>query len=311
MSGNKSAPLVSVIINCYNGDKYLNEAIDSVFTQTYTNWEIIFWDNCSTDKSAEIAKSYGEKVRYFYSYSNTSLGEARNEALKKVKGKYVCFIDCDDIWSNTKKIELQVNLLEENPEFVLCFGNMNEISENGEFFREVITNTKSGYSFPQLLKQFDISIITSMLRNQVLIESGLSFDPNIKASEEYCLFMQLACNHKIGVIDSSLASYRVSMNSLTSKSLEILGKERRYTLNKIIANDSYIVAKYPRELRIALARADYYDARWFMQLKKRNKAIRLLWRNIFLDFRYLILLISAILPYKIWDAIHLAKRKRV
>ena len=311
MSGNKSTPLVSVIINCYNGDKYLNEAIDSVFAQTYTNWEIIFWDNCSTDKSAEIAKSYGDKVKYHLSPNNTTLGEARNKAIQVSSGKYVAFIDCDDIWSNEEKLELQVDLLEKHPEFVLCFGNMYEISENGEFFRDVLTKTKSGYSFPYLLKQFDISIITTMLRKKALRDSGLSFDSNIKASEEYCLFMQLACLYEIGVINKSLASYRVSMSSLTSKSLEILGNERRYTLNKIMASDSSIRLKYSEEIKIALARADYYDARWFMQLKKRKIAVKLLMKNIFLDFRYFILLIAAVLPYRIWDAIHIVKRKRV
>ena len=60
-------PLVTIIMNCYNGEKYLKEAIDSVYNQTYDNWEIIFWDNASTDKSAEIAKSYNSKIRYFSS----------------------------------------------------------------------------------------------------------------------------------------------------------------------------------------------------------------------------------------------------
>lgn len=311
MSGINRTPLVSVIINCYNGEKYLNEAIDSVFDQTYTNWEIIFWDNCSTDKSAEIAKSYGEKVKYHFSPTNTSLGEARNKAIEVSSGEYITFIDCDDIWSNAKKLELQVDLLEKHPEFVLCFGNMYEITENGEFFRDVLTNTKSGYCFSYLLKQFDISIITTMLRKKTLLDSGLSFDSNIKASEEYCLFMQLACLYEIGVINKCLASYRVSMSSLTSKSLEILGKERRYTLNKIKENDPNLVLKYFKEFKIALARADYYDARWFMQMKMRKSAVRLLMKNIFLDFRYFILLIAAFLPFRIWDVIHMVKRKRV
>ena len=81
MLGNNNLALVSVIINCYNGQKYLAEAIDSVFSQTYKDWEIIFWDNCSTDDSAKIAKSYGEKLKYYCSNTNTTLGEARNKAI--------------------------------------------------------------------------------------------------------------------------------------------------------------------------------------------------------------------------------------
>ena len=64
---NNQKPLVSVIMNCHNGDKYLEEAIKSVIKQTYKNWEIIFWDNNSTDKSAEIVNSFkDDRIKYFY-----------------------------------------------------------------------------------------------------------------------------------------------------------------------------------------------------------------------------------------------------
>ena len=91
-------PLVSIIINCYNGEKYLREAIDSIYSQTYVNWEIIFWDNCSTDRSAEIAKSFDHRLRYYCTVDTTPLGAARNLAIKKTKGKYIAFLDCDDLY---------------------------------------------------------------------------------------------------------------------------------------------------------------------------------------------------------------------
>lgn len=93
-------PLVSVIINCYNSEKYLRETIDSLVAQTYTNWEAIFWDNCSTDKTAEIIASYGDsRFRYFLAEKNTPLGEARNLAMEKIQGVYFCFLDSDDLWT--------------------------------------------------------------------------------------------------------------------------------------------------------------------------------------------------------------------
>ena len=87
----ETKPLVSVIMNCYNGDKYLRAAIESVYDQTYKNWEIIFWDNASTDNSAAIANSYDAKLRYFYSKETVTLGAARNKALKQCKGEYISF----------------------------------------------------------------------------------------------------------------------------------------------------------------------------------------------------------------------------
>ena len=109
MEGN---PLVSVIINCFNGEEFLREAIDSVLAQTYTHWEIIFWDNQSTDATAEIVKSYTDsRIRYYYAPNHTPLGEARNLAVEKTKGEYINFLDADDIWM-PNKLEEQIKLIE-------------------------------------------------------------------------------------------------------------------------------------------------------------------------------------------------------
>ena len=84
MSGQKqNQPLVSIIMNCFNGEKYLKNAIDSVILQTYKNWELIFWDNRSVDKSAEIFKSYKDKrFKYYYASQHTPLYDARNKYKK-------------------------------------------------------------------------------------------------------------------------------------------------------------------------------------------------------------------------------------
>ena len=104
-------PLVSIIMNCYNSDKFLRESIESIYNQTYANWEIIFWDNASIDDSAKIAKSYDERIKYYLASETTSLGEARNLALSNVSGEYVAFLDCDDLYL-TDKLEKQVNLMQ-------------------------------------------------------------------------------------------------------------------------------------------------------------------------------------------------------
>ena len=78
-------PLISVIMNCFNGQDYLDEALKSILNQTYENWELIFWDNKSEDESGKIFKSYTDKrFRYFYSEKYTSLYEARNLAIEKM-----------------------------------------------------------------------------------------------------------------------------------------------------------------------------------------------------------------------------------
>ena len=101
-------PLVSIIINCYNGEAHLQDCIESLLLQTYKNWEIVFWDNQSNDKSKKIAQSYGPKVKYYYAENHTNLGKARALASEKAKGQYLSFLDADDLWDPTK-LEKQIN----------------------------------------------------------------------------------------------------------------------------------------------------------------------------------------------------------
>ena len=99
-------PLVSVIMNCHNGEKYLREAIDSVISQTYNNWELIFWDNHSTDKTSDIIKSYTDsRIYYYYTNTFTTLGKARNSAIDVSNGEIIAFLDADDIWLKEKLIK--------------------------------------------------------------------------------------------------------------------------------------------------------------------------------------------------------------
>ena len=121
-------PSVSIIMNCYNSDEFLREAIDSVYAQTFQNWEIVFWDNNSNDKSSEIAKSYKEKLIYFKADELSTLYRARNFALDKCTGDYIAFIDCDDVWVETKlaqQIQLAVN------GFDIVYGGYSTIDASG------------------------------------------------------------------------------------------------------------------------------------------------------------------------------------
>lgn len=106
------APMVSVIINCYNSERFLREAIDSVIAQTFQDWELIFWDNQSTDGSVEIVKSYDDsRITYYYAPEHTNLGQGRINALEKANCEWVSYLDADDHWFPTK-LEKQISLTE-------------------------------------------------------------------------------------------------------------------------------------------------------------------------------------------------------
>jgi glycosyltransferase involved in cell wall biosynthesis len=312
MNGNNEDEnsLVSIIINCYNGEKYLKEAIDSVYSQSYKNWEIIFWDNCSTDNSKDIIKCYDNKIKYFYAKKHTNLGEARNEAIKISSGNYITFIDCDDQWF-PDKLYKQVRFMKQNPNFVLSYGSVIEMNQYGAYLRRIITIHNSGFILKDLLIQFDIPIISTILNSKLLKKSGLQFDVNILASEEYCLFMQLSALFEIGVQRDILVKYRVHKNSLTSNSLKILSDERRYTLNRIIYKNPILYKNLSSEFTIAFSRAIYYDARYNMSINNKKDAIKNMKSIIKIDYRYLILYLVAFLPITFWKKIHLLKQGRI
>ena len=117
-------PLVSIIINCYNGEEYLDEAIKSVLEQNYKHWEIIFFDNNSTDKSSSILKKYKDKrIKYFKSKKTYPLYKARNLAIAKSSGKLIAFLDVDDWWFRNK-LNKQVKVFLKNNTIDVIYSNI-------------------------------------------------------------------------------------------------------------------------------------------------------------------------------------------
>ena len=110
-------------MNCHNGEKYLKKSISSVISQNYKNWELIFWNNVSHDKSKKIFKSFKDKrLKYFESKKFKKLYEARNSAIRKAKGKYICFLDTDDWWVNSK-LKNQVNFFLKDKDLKFIYSN--------------------------------------------------------------------------------------------------------------------------------------------------------------------------------------------
>lgn len=255
-------PEVSVIMNCYNGEKYLRDAIDSVFRQTFTDWELIFVDNCSEDASIEIASAYGDKVKIIRNVENIPLGQSRNVGLSNSFGKYISFLDVDDIWFEST-LEVQLEAIKSG-DYAIAYGGHENINAKGDRIGKMMPMIQKGYVFSELLEQFDIPIVTTMLSRKCLQESGLMFDVNIFASEEYCLFMQLAAKFQFIAIDGLLTRYRIHDDALTNKTISKWAKERRYTLDKIRKENPELEKKFKKAFEEAYARAAYYEAQYLM-----------------------------------------------
>jgi len=251
------APLVSIVMNCYNGEKYLREAIDSIYAQTYKEWEIIFWDNASTDGSANIAKSYDEHIKYYIAPTNTPLGEARNFALERTNGEYIVFLDTDDIYL-PNKLEHQVNLMQDSG-FVMSYASFAIIGESGKEIKKGIVKNISGNVFPGLLRHYEISMPTVMLKKEFLVNNQLSFNTNMSFCPDHNLFMIIASKVNVGVITDVVAKYRVVGNSLSIKTIDIAPKEYRLTLDKISKDNPIMRKRLSIEFNCAYNKAKYYE----------------------------------------------------
>lgn len=299
---------VSVLMNCFNGSEYLQEAIDSVFAQTYKDWEIIFIDNCSTDDSATIAQSYGEKVKYFKTTKNIPLGAARNFGIKFCEGDFISFLDCDDIWF-PDMLEKQVFTITSG-DYALAYAGQINIDERGRRINEVIPECKSGNIFGELLIQYDVPIVTAIIDRKKLTESGLYFDLNVKGSEEYCLFLQLAVTYNFIVIPESLIKYRILGDSLTAKTIDVRGAERRYTLDKILSFHPNIISKYPTGFKAAYARGVYYDAQFAVSSGNKALARKLMGSIKSVHPHFYILYVLLFFPVSCWNLLQKNKYGR-
>jgi hypothetical protein len=164
--------------------------------------------------------------------------------------------------------------------------------------------------FDKQLVQFDISIVGAMISKRHLNRLGLRFDDNIVASEEYCLFMQLAVHSDFCVMNEALAKYRVHGQSLTGKAIGKWAEEREYTLNRIKEGNPGIEKKYPTEFAEAYGRANYYRARYWMNQSDRKAARAALRKSAFVSAKYLGLYGISLLPASVWKFVHREDIKR-
>lgn len=301
-------PKVSIIVNCYNGQQYLKEALDSIYNQTEKNWEIIFFDNASTDKSASIALTYDNRLKYIKNDSTIPLGAARQQAVLYATGEWIAFLDTDDIWYPHK---LSTQLLElENHDYLFCYAGIREVTSQGKIIREVKPLHSSGQLLESQLNQFEINMVTPMFHRDVIDKLGINFDPIITASEEYNLFVRLAAKGNGLVQTQLLGDYRVHDGSLTDRQISKWAYERRYTLEQLQQENPGIRKRYPLAFREAEARADYYEVRYLMSQGNVLQAKYVMKKIIWYNLKYFILYLILLSP-STWRFIHNKKSKSI
>ena len=306
----ESLGLVSVIMNCYNGSRYLKEAINSILAQSYEKFEIIFWDNRSTDDSASIAKELGDsRIRYFLAEKHTSLGEARMRALSKARGEFIAFLDCDDEWF-PNKLEIQIRLMRSN-EFGFCYAGNITVDEFGRVLGKFVPLKNQGNLFSSLVKFFNIDMVTPLIRHRVIRELGITFNPNICAAEEVNLFLRLA-PHSIGAaIPEALGKSRYLKSSLTRRAGSFLYRDMDITVSQLRGENALIDQIYPEEMRYLEFKSLYLKVKWLMMEGQYSQAKSEFSAGQFNDlkiYRFLRILVG--LP-ALWKILHLFNERFV
>lgn len=214
---NKEYPLVSVIMNCYNGDRYLANAVNSVLEQTYSNWEIIFWDNLSTDNSLDIIRRFkDERIKYFLADSHTNLNTARNLAIQRSEGEFIAFLDVDDLWDK-EKLSRQIPLFQD-PQVGFVFGNffvMNERFSSTKYRLAYQKPLPQGFIATALFKGLIVGLLTLVIRRSAILDISSVFDSRFTVIGDIVLTRTLSLDWKAAAVNTPIAYYRLHDTNYT------------------------------------------------------------------------------------------------
>ena len=205
-------PLVSVCMGTYNREQTIRESLDSVLLQKYGHLEVVVVDNASTDRTVEILRGYGDRIRLIRREVNSGMcSTTRNEAVRNAHGDYIAFLDSDDCWY-PDKIARQVEYLEKNPGIPLCHSYcriMDARSIEAEIRHEGLVPS-TGNCFDALLDHCWITISTVLMRRSLYEECGPFSEtlPYGRSGEDWEFFLKVARKHEIGFIPEVLARYR-------------------------------------------------------------------------------------------------------
>lgn len=206
---------VSAIILTYNRAHLITEAMDSILSQTFKDFELIVVDNYSSDNTEAVVKSYNDKrIRYFKHQNNGLIGVNRNYGIKKSCGEYIAFLDDDDLWL-PEKLGKQVELLDSNKELGLVYSDTYLIDSSGNlrghtYFHRI--KPFRGNAFNELLRDNFIPMLTVVIRRGVLDKVG-GFNPRYVIAQDYDLWLRIAESYPIDFIEQPLAKYRVHSES--------------------------------------------------------------------------------------------------
>ncbi|MEC3963977.1 glycosyltransferase family 2 protein [Flagellimonas halotolerans] len=220
-------PKISIITPSFNSEKYIAEAIRSVLQQTYSNWEMIVVDDCSSDSSVKIVEEFANQDRrivLLQNKENLGAGPTRNKAIEFSTGQIIAFLDSDDIWLRDK-LEKHVNfMLREDAAF--SHTSYGFINETGKVINKTFHVSDFPIEYKDLLKRTEISCLTAMYDvNKV----GKMYMPDLRVKQDYALWLSILKKGFVSMpLDEELAFYRQRKNSNTNKKYKLVWKHIKF-----------------------------------------------------------------------------------
>lgn len=227
--------MISIIVPVYNAEKFIAETIDTVLSQTYKDFELLLVNDCSTDKSVDIIKACtDERVRLIEQPTNMGAYAARNRGLCEAKGRYIAFLDADDIWE-PYKLEHELEFMaKENAGFVFSgyeFADCNGVGTGA------IVKVPHTINFKQALKNTTIFTSTVLIDREKISDELITM-PNIKSEDTATWWTILKAGHIAYGLNENLVRYRRSAGTLSSNKLEAV--KRIFRLYREIAGLSFL-----------------------------------------------------------------------
>jgi len=207
-----NAPQISVIVPVYNGKKTIQETIESVLNQTFSDFELIVINDGSQDSTLEVIANIQDARLQVFSYPNAGVAASRNRGLSHACGKFISFLDADDLWT-PDKLEAQLKALQENPQAAVAYSWTDHIDESSQFLTPGPHITVSGDIYARLLLGNFLSNGSNVLvRTQALLEVG-AFEQSLAPAEDWDMWLRLAAHYHFVAVASPQILYRISTNS--------------------------------------------------------------------------------------------------
>lgn len=273
-----NGPLVSVVIPCYNQGRYLGEAIESALAQDLNAQEVIVINDGSTERSGEVARSFGERIRYL-DQENRGVSAARNAGIRLAAGRYIAFLDADDLCL-PGRLSTQTTILDRHPNVGLVACDAFMVNEAGERFQRlsrtgIVPNNRGNFRWETV--SYCALPSTVMVRRECFEHLG-GFEDSLRSmGEDWLMWVKLSFAYDMTYIDSALVGYRIHSQNATNQFERFREANRQAsTLSLQLPHFN----AYPPAFRAKLLYYRFATSWWS---ESKSRALRYFWRAFVTD----------------------------